>query len=129
MSFNINKIRYIWIFLLTLIVNKTFADVTGPESYWLPEFANKKNILWGLVQSKSNNPHWFLTKWIAEWIKYAGLLAVISLTIGWIMYMLSMWVDAKTKKAKDIIMYSIIWVLISILAYSLVDIINSINLN
>lgn len=112
-----------WIFLAP-----AYAKIEKPQSMWLPTFSTNKDLVGDVVQVRKDNPHGFLTKWIAEWIKYVWLLAVISLIIGWFMYMISYWSDDKTKKAKNIIMYSIIGVLVSIAAYSLVDIINNISL-
>ncbi len=113
--------------ILATITSTAFADISKPSSFWLPEFANKKELIpW--VQSVSVNPHWFITSWISEGIKYVWFLAIISLIVAWITYMTSYWVDAKTKKAKNMIMYSIIWILVAITAYTLVDIINSISL-
>lgn len=123
------NIKYIYAIIIALNSQLVSAEMTQPEAYWLPEFADKKNMLWWIIQAKTTNPHLFITATIAEWIKYVWFLAIISLIVWWIIYMTSFWVDAKTKKAKNIIMYSIIWILVAITAYSLVDMVNNISLN
>ncbi len=104
-------------------------DIISADPMWLPTFWTKKEVINWLIQFDRKNSHWFLVKAISEGIKYVWLLAVLSLTIWWIMYMTSYWTDDKTKKAKNVILYSIIWVVISIGAFALVEIVNNINLN
>lgn len=110
--------RYIAIIVSGLtIVNNAFADVAPPDwDLWLP------------FESTKSNPHAFLSKWIAETVKYVWLLAVFSLTIWWIMYITSFWDDGKTKKARNLIIYSIIWVVVAWMAYALVSLVNSIGI-
>lgn len=113
-----------------LLFNQTFATTNNIKwelwntNQWigLPTFWDNS---WSI---KIANPHWFISLFIAEGIKYVWMLAVISLTIWWMMYITSYWVEAKTKKAKYVVMYSIIWVLISLWAYSLVEIVNNFKL-
>lgn len=66
---------------------------------------------------------------ITEMIKYIAVLAVIALMISWIMYMLSWGEEEKTKKAKTWIIWSLVWVLLSISSYYIVSMIVEINTN
>jgi hypothetical protein len=65
---------------------------------------------------------------IQEAIKYVGILAVLSLTYGGFLFMTAFGEDEKIKKAKTLVQYSITGVILSITAYSIVDIVNSLHL-
>ncbi|MBP8016490.1 hypothetical protein KAZ01_00635 [Candidatus Gracilibacteria bacterium] len=93
----------------------------------LPDFGKKTTVL-GIFSVDNSTATGFLTTIIAEVIKYTGVLAIIALTIGGLMYITSYGAEAQTKKAKDIIIYSIIGVILSISAYTLVSIINNFTL-
>lgn len=115
---NIKFRTYFTIIIANFIAyTQAFADIASPDSDF------------GLPFTKTSvKPHTFLSKWIAETIKYVGLLAVFSLTIWWIMYIVSFWEDAKIKKARNLIVYSIVWVVVAWMAYALVWIVNSIGI-
>jgi len=65
---------------------------------------------------------------IATMIKYVAVIAVITLMISWIMYLLSNWEEEKVKKAKHWIIWSLVWVFLSISAMAIIKIINSIHI-
>ena len=67
-------------------------------------------------------------KIVAEAIKYVGLLAILAMTYGAILMITSYGDDAKVKKSKSLMIYSGIGVIVSISAYTLVDIINNLRL-
>ena len=117
------------IVILSLFYIKAFADIASPSSFGLPWFWTNKTILWWIVTASTANPHWFLTKWIAEAIMFVWLLAIISLIIWWLMYITSLWDDAKAKKAKNIIIYSIAWVIVSMAAFAIIEMVNNINIS
>lgn len=99
---------------------------------------------WDLVQAAAPAINWaglpwaswwdnavidtYIPRWIATLIKYTSVLAVLSVTISWIMYNMSFWQEDKAKKAKAWVTYSLIWVLISTSAYAIISIVNSISL-
>jgi FtsH-binding integral membrane protein len=62
---------------------------------------------------------------IALLIKYVAVIAVIAVMFGGIMYLISSWDEEKIKKAKSIIIWALVWVFISISAWSLINIINN----
>lgn len=126
MKYKLNKLYSI--ILGTLAYIGVSADPALPASYWVPTFSDNKTILGWLVKASTSNSHWIIVKWIAEWIKYVWLLAVISLIIGWFMYITTLWDDSKAKKAKNIIIYSIAWVIVAMAAYSVIDIVNNLKL-
>lgn len=123
------KLEKIYLMIISfLFYLETYADIIKPDSYWLPWFWANKTILWWLVTATTANPHWFLTKWIAETIMYVWLLAIISLIIGWLMYITSLWDDAKAKKAKNIIIYSIAWIIVAMSAFAVIEVVNNLNI-
>lgn len=117
------------IFLFVIVITNLFTitvfanwikwpdeDVSG----WLP--FQTTGSFW------KNTSQEFISKWISEAIKYLGLIAVVTLTIWWIMYIISFWSDDKTKRAKNVIVYSIVGVVVAMAAYLLIDIVNNIKL-
>lgn len=64
-------------------------------------------------------------KTIETGIQYVAVIAVIAVMIGWVMYLISSWEEEKTKKAKNVIIWALVGVFISVAAYSLVSIINN----
>ncbi|MDD4151013.1 MAG: hypothetical protein PHR68_00130 [Candidatus Gracilibacteria bacterium] len=70
----------------------------------------------------------YIPRIITTIIKYTAVIAVISIIISGIMYMLSFGREDKAKKAKSWIIYSLVGVLISVSAYAIINLINSIKL-
>ena len=66
---------------------------------------------------------------ISSMIKYVAIIAVISLMLSWIMYLISNWEEEKVKKAKNWIIWSLVWVLLSISAWWIIWIINNLHIN
>ena len=71
---------------------------------------------------------WFVSNTIAELIKYVAVVAVISLMISGIMYLVSGSEEEKVNKAKKWIIWSLVWVFLSISAWSIISILNNINI-
>jgi hypothetical protein len=71
-------------------------------------------------------------KWISnivwELIKYVSVIAVISVMISWVLYMTSWGEEEKTKKAKTWIIWSLVWVLLSISAWWIINMLNAIQI-
>lgn len=62
---------------------------------------------------------------IAVGIKYVAILAVIAVMIGGIMYLLSSGQEEKTKKAKNVIIWALVGVFLSVSAMALINIVNN----
>jgi len=62
---------------------------------------------------------------IETWIQYVAVLAVLAIMFGWVMYLVSSGDEEKTKKAKNIIIWALVGVIISMSAYGLISIINN----
>lgn len=62
---------------------------------------------------------------VREAIKYVGILAILALSWGGIQFLTSMGNDEKVKGAKNTIIYALVGVLLSVVAYTIIDIVNS----
>lgn len=104
---------------MVLSINNVFA--AKPKI--LDEVEN--NLPWGNATSTNitTKVWWEL---ISNMIKYVAVIAVISVMISWIMYLLSNWEEEKVKKAKNWIIWSLVWVFLSISAMAIIKIINNI---
>lgn len=66
---------------------------------------------------------------IRETIKYVGLLAILAVSWGWIQFLTSIGNDEKVKHAKQTVIYALVWVLLSVVAFTIIDIVNSLKIN
>lgn len=118
----------IW-FILSL--QNTLAMTTRPKSVctWLPGCPSEwQDFTW---EDRIDNK-WFLNfldTTIATTIKYVAVIAVIALIISGIYYLTSMWEEEKTSKAKKMIMWSLVWVLLSTSRVFLINMITKFNIN
>ena len=58
-------------------------------------------------------------------IEYIAVIAVIAIMIWGIMYLISWGEEEKIKKAKNIIIWALVWVLVSVFAWSIIGVINT----
>lgn len=112
--------------ILFLIIGLTSYVATYAANWptinceWLPWCSSESNtkasidLIWNIV---------------SELIKYVAVVAVVALMWAWIMYILSAWEEEKTKKAKKWIIWSLVWVFISISWYFLINAINNANIS
>ncbi|MDD2487318.1 MAG: hypothetical protein PHS92_03040 [Candidatus Gracilibacteria bacterium] len=122
----LKKALYISISSLSFIpflTNANVDDIDFKNDAGLPSFNSGSGFI------KYETPYYFVIVIIKELIKYVGIFAIIAMMIGGIMYISSLGVEDKIKKAKNIVIYSIVGVLVSILSYALVDIVNNLTLN
>lgn len=113
-----------WNFLL--LISKVFATAPGVNCIWLP---GCKNTTITTPDSASNLTENVALTWIWNiiWllIQYVAVIAVISLMIAWLFYIFSGWDEEKAKKAKMWIIWSLAWVVISVSAWWIINIINN----
>ena len=64
---------------------------------------------------------------IAEIIKFVGVISVLSLSWGGIMFASSYGEDGKIKKAKNLITYSLVGVLLSLSGYPIINMLSGLN--
>lgn len=118
------KLKIIFI-LLFIWLAYTQVSATAPEinCIGLPFCDQTK------PNSPSTNAPWDIdaSALISEFIKYTAVVAVIALMISGVMYLLSGWEDEKIKKAKSWITWSLVWVLLSISAWSIIRLLNTIS--
>jgi len=110
-----------------LVINETFSASKTPtvNCIWLPgcEIKDINNLDKESVEN--NIALVFLGNVIWEFIKYVSVIAVISLMISGIMYMISQWEEEKEKKARSRIIWSLVWVVISISAWWIINMLNT----
>ena len=107
---------YLFLLLFPALVFWSELPLGRDASYWLP--------FWNVT----DNP-WTQTgiaKIIKQGVLFVGVFAVIALTYGGILMMLSYGNDEKVKWAKNIIQYALIGVLLAGAAYAIVDTLYSI---
>lgn len=71
----------------------------------------------------------FLWELISQTIQYVAVVAVIALMISGIMYLISGWEEEKVAKAKKMILWSLVWVLLSTSAWAIINLLNSFSIN
>lgn len=122
------KLFKLFIFVLSYCIwsiHTVLADAPVINCYWLPGCEDKKShapspanidkdVFWDLI--------WNLIQML---IQYVPVVAVVALTLSGIMYMLSGGDDEKVKKAKNWITWSLVWVIFSLSAWSIVNILNT----
>ena len=116
-----NFLYLLFVFFI-IPINNIFA--------WKPKILDgvESELPWNWVNSDNiaKELGWDL---IATMIKYVAIISVISLMLSWIMYLISNWEEEKVKKAKNWIIWSLVWVLLSISAWGIIEMINKIQIN
>ena len=100
-----------------------FANVANaaPDIYcWALPWCNDSG-------PSEENAYSILGNIIALTIQYTAVIAVIAVMIWWILYLLSSGDEEKTKKAKNVIIWSLVGVFVSLSAYGIIEIINNFN--
>jgi hypothetical protein len=120
------KLKYFLFILVLVFFALNFYDVLASATKpwvvctWLPWCSN-----W-----TDDKPVFkFISKVISEGIKYVAVIAVISIMIAWIFYIISTWEEEKAKMAKKWILWSLVWVIVSISAWSLINLLNLFKIN
>lgn len=108
------------IYFYFLITFTTFASDPWVVCGWLPWCKN--NVSWKWFFS-------FIWSFIQELIKYVAVIAVIAVMWYWIMYIISIWEEEKIKKAKNWIIWSLVWVLLSVSAWAIINMLNQFKIN
>lgn len=117
-----NRVRLAyWILILLFIASPTLVfwdtlPLWTEASYWLP-FS-------GVTTNEGTADG--IAKIIKQAVLFVGVFAVMALTYGGILMMLSYGNDEKVKWAKNIIQYALIGVLLAAAAYAIVDTLYSI---
>lgn len=119
----------LFIMFTFLSVNISYSATPDVNCAWLPWCANSTSIT---TPSKVNiaNNIWakFMSKFIWEFIQIVAVFAVFALIFSGIMYLLSAWEEEKANKAKKWIIWSLVWVFVSISAWWIINFLNNIRI-
>ncbi len=113
------KLYKFFIIYLVLITN-IYASGPWVVCDWLPGCSSW--VTWKSFFS-------FLWSLVSEWIKYVAVIAVLALVYSGMMYLLSAWEDEKVKKAKNAIIWSLVWVILSTSAWAIINLLNQFRIN
>lgn len=83
----------------------------------------------GHVWGNSNIGAEYILNIIHTMLQYVSVIAVITLMLSWFLYLLSWGEEEKTKKAKNWIIWSLVWVLVALSSNFLVTTIINFNFN
>lgn len=113
--------------LLLFIQNVFASDAPTINCFGLPwcDDQPKENPSEASVIGNSNNSAEFIVNIISTALQYVTVVAVITVMISGIMYLLSGWEEEKVKNAKNWIIWSWVGVIVSMSSWFLVSIINN----
>lgn len=107
------------------LVSAEDTKVPTVNCIWLPGCPSESIDTPAEYNAENNVGFQWLANLIAIWIQYVAVVAVISLMLSWILYLVSGWEEEKVKKARLWITYSLIGVFISISAWGIINVLNS----
>lgn len=118
----IKKIKILFFILLALWINNIYANnVPKIVCEGLP-WCNETSTSW-------NETFKFISSLISNAIDYVAVFSVISIIVAWIFYIVSIGEEEKAKKAKNWILWSLVWVVISVSAWSIINLLNLFSIN
>ncbi len=88
-----------------------------------PSPATVKNDFWNTIVWKT------FIDLVSTFMQYVWVIAVISLMLWWVIYILSWWEDEKIKKAKSWIIWSLVGVFFSVSAWGIIKFITVLSIN
>jgi len=108
------------------------AETTSPppkvNCIWLPGCVDSKIEAPTPASRKNNLWIQVITNLVATGIQYVSVFAVLALILSGIMYLISWGEEEKVKKAKTWIIWSLIWVFLSVSAWWIINIINNLSI-
>lgn len=110
-----------------LLLQKVFAaEAPTINCYGLPgcDGSAKQTPSPADAWDKHSNTLEFIINIISTVLQYVTVIAVITLMISGIMYLISGWEEEKVNKAKNWIIWSLVWVITSMSSWFLVSLIN-----
>ena len=107
------------IFSYMFLFHTTYSAWPEINCEWLP-LCN--------IDNNENAVLWTWTYIVSEMIKYVAVIAVLSVMLSWIMYLLSWWEEEKVKKAKSWIIWSLVGVFLSVSAWAIIKTVNEITI-
>lgn len=123
----INRIFVIISAFLFFVKSSVFAKAPTVNCYWLPGCTD-----WSKIPSPPTVVQnvWAEVIWSIIWyaIQFVAVVAVITLILSGVMYLISWWEEEKVNKAKKWIIWSLAWVFLSISAWAIINMINKITI-
>lgn len=127
----LKKIIASYVIFISFVSNVVAWDAavkTVPiNCHWLPGCADEPidaPTTW-LVWWKYNVWAEYIVNIIETMLQYVSVVAVIALMLSWVLYLFSAGEEEKTKKAKSWIIWALVWVIVSMSSWFLVNIINN----
>lgn len=117
------------IFIITILFflnSYTFAAAPSVNCTWLPWCVDSNVMNPSAANIWYNVWIMFITNIIWQMIQYVAVFAVISLIISGILYLISWWEEEKANSAKKWVTWSLIWVVVSISAWWIINMLNNI---
>lgn len=96
--------------------------------YWLPGCYDKNIANPGKPSIAKNHGIDKISNLIWNLIQYVAVFAVIALMLSGIMYLVSWWDEEKVKKAKSWIIWSLVWVILSVTAWWIISMLNNLSI-
>ncbi len=125
-----NFLKILLLIYVFFIINFEKILAKSPELVcnWLPWC--KSNSIWSTqISSSWTWFFWYIWNIISLLIEYVAVISVFVLIFAWIKYILSIWKDDEAVKARKMIVWSLVWVLITNAAWFLVNLVNNFNFN
>lgn len=125
-----NFIKILLIFFLVFWNNIVIA-AANPDinCTWLPGCRNSS--VTSVTSANISDNVWkeFIVDITWYLVQIVSVIAVFALIFSWIMYLISAWEEEKVAKSKKWIIWSLVWVFLSISAWSIINFINNIEIN
>lgn len=123
----IAKIYFTLLFLIVSYEAALAQKIPGINSFWLPWDNDQE--LWD-PWTYNNNPFERLTNtFIESFIQFVGVVAVLALILSGIQLIISWWEEEKMKKARKWFIWSLAWVIVSLLAFFIITFINNLDIS
>lgn len=118
----LKKILFSIFLFLSFTISNVYSSAPSINCEWLPWCTNwdvnfSNNIWAKLIDSV-----------VSELIQIVAVFAVFALIASWIMYILSWGDEEKSKKSKKWIIWSLVWVFLSISAWWIITYLNSLTI-
>jgi len=124
------KIFLLLVFLFSFcFVNFSYSAAPEVNCIGLPWCVDTQIMKPGTPNISNNIWATFMSKIIGEFIQIVAVFAVFALIFSWILYLLSAWEEEKANKAKKWIIWSLVWVLLSISSWGIINFLNNVKIN
>ena len=112
--------------IITVDAAESNSDQPKINCIWLPGCVDSDKTEPSAPSKTNNLGITVINNVIWNLIQFVAVIAVISLILSGIMYLVSWGEEEKAKKAKSWIIWSLVWVFLSISAWGIIGLLNSI---